>query len=130
MATARSEFPALAALAGSPPEGAPRDGTIRPQGPPPSLAELRERRAEVMMRLEPYGVRDLVIFGSVARGSAGPGSDLDVLVDLDPARRGLLDLAGVGAALEDLLGCRVDVVAPRFLSVPLPERVLHGAVAL
>lgn len=130
MTTTRTEFPALAALAAPPPGRAYEDQARRPAGPPPSLAELRARRAEVMARLEPYGVHELLVFGSVARGTQGPKSDLDVVVDLDPARQGLFDLAGVGAALEELLGCPVDVVAPRFLAVPPPKRLMRAAVAL
>lgn len=130
MTTTRTEFPALAALAAPPPGCVSDDRALRPAGPPPSLAELRARRAELMARLEPYGVEEVLVFGSVARGTQGPGSDLDVLIDLDPARHGLFDLAGVGAVLEELLGCRVDVVAPRFLSAPPPERLTQAAVVL
>lgn len=68
------------------------------------------------------------VFGSVARGTQGLGSDLDVLVDLDPASHGLFDLAGIGAALEALFGCSVDVVAPRFLATPPPERLVCEAM--
>lgn len=130
MTTIRTEFPALAALAAPPPGCDDQDRAGRPVGPPPSLAQLRARRAEVMARLEPYGVKEIFVFGSVARGTQGPQSDLDVVIDLDPARQGLFDLAGAGAALEELLGCSVDVVAPRFLAAPLPERILRAAVAL
>jgi predicted nucleotidyltransferase len=83
-----------------------------------------------MARLEPYGLQGLLVFGSVALGTQGPQSDLDVVVDLDPARHGLFDLAGVGAVLEDLLGCPVDVVAPRFLAAPLPDGLIRAAVEL
>ena len=48
------------------------------------------------------------VFGSVARGEATATSDLDVLVDFD-AGRSLFDLAGFEHALEDFLGCKVDV---------------------
>ena len=59
--------------------------------------------------LRRFGVRSLSLFGSVARGEAGPGSDVDVLVDLgpDPTLDGYV---GLVLFLENLFGCRVDVV--------------------
>ncbi|NJL08671.1 MAG: nucleotidyltransferase domain-containing protein [Methylacidiphilales bacterium] len=56
-------------------------------GPPPPdreaiLATLRAHRRE----LEAMGVVGLALFGSVARGEAGPGSDIDLAVRYDPAR--------------------------------------------
>jgi len=58
-----------------------------------------------------FGVRSLALFGSVARDEARPDSDVDVLVEFDgpttfDRHMGLL------VFLEDLLGCRVDVVTP------------------
>ena len=54
------------------------------------------------------------MFGSVARGEAGPGSDLDVLVVLDEGR-GLLSQAALQGDLEELLECRVHVATTRGL---------------
>lgn len=49
------------------------------------------------------------LFGSVARGEDRPGSDLDLLVDLDDSAS-LFDLARMHLELEELLGIRVDVL--------------------
>ncbi len=57
-----------------------------------------------------YGLRNLRVFGSTARGTDEPGSDLDLLVTRDPGV-GLLTLAGFTEAAEDLLGVDVDVVS-------------------
>jgi predicted nucleotidyltransferase len=54
------------------------------------------------------------VFGSVARGEAGPDSDLDVLVEIEQ-RRGLLDQAGLQGDLEQLLHCPVHVATTRGL---------------
>jgi hypothetical protein len=54
--------------------------------------------------------RAIYIFGSVARGDARPGSDLDFLVDFEPGSS-LFDLMRITDELEELLGCRVDVVS-------------------
>jgi predicted nucleotidyltransferase len=61
------------------------------------------------------------VFGSWARGEQQPGSDLDLLVDMEPGRS-LLDFVAIKQDLEDLLGCRVDVVTERSLSPYLRER--------
>ena len=52
------------------------------------------------------GVHHLALFGSRMRGDHRPDSDLDVLVDIDPARKtfSLIDLAAVCNLLEDLTG--------------------------
>lgn len=66
------------------------------------------------------------VFGSVARGQASPGSDIDLLVDFtDDAS--LLDEVGLRLALRDLLDVEVDVVGADTLRGDLRERILHDA---
>jgi uncharacterized protein len=81
----------------------------RPSGPAPSLEDLRVQRKEITRIATRHGARTLRVFGSVARGEAGPGSDLDVLVDMGD-RRSLLRQAALQGDLEELLGCPVHVV--------------------
>lgn len=72
----------------------------------------------------------IAVFGSVARGEDGPASDVNFLVDLDVARRGLSLVEGLRVELEDLLGMPVDVAPRQLLS---PENVASAraeAVAL
>lgn len=93
---------------------------------PPTLAELRARRDEILALARRYGASNLRVFGSVARAEAD-AHDVDILIDLE-AGRSLLDLAGLHVELEDLLGCNVDVmerVKPR-----LREEVEAEAVPL
>ena len=76
----------------------------------PTLVEvirlLRSNRAE----LEKIGIRHAEIFGSVARGEDLPDSDVDILVDLDPAIvRDLFAYNRVQRTLQDLVGRRVDI---------------------
>lgn len=95
-----------------------------------SLAELRQSFGPRIQDLaRQYGACDIRIFGSTARGEARPGSDLDVLIELDP-ERGLFDLIGLQQSLEDLLGRRVDVVTVPALSPYIREEVLREAVPL
>lgn len=70
--------------------------------------------------LRALGVAGCDLFGSVARGEARQGSDVDVAVRLDAARRvALFDLAEVSHRLEQMLGVKADLVSegglkPRF----------------
>jgi hypothetical protein len=69
------------------------------------------------------------MFGSVARGDAGPASDVDFLVELEPGRS-LLDHAALMLDLSELLGCAVDVVSERALHWYIRDRVLAEAIPL
>lgn len=71
-----------------------------------SLTILRQHEAELRAR----GVVYAAIFGSVARGEARPDSDVDVLIDLDPAvRLNLFAYAGIAADLQEWIGHPVDL---------------------
>jgi uncharacterized protein len=60
--------------------------------------------------IQAEGVKALYVYGSRARGTHRPDSDLDVFVEYDPASRfSLLNLAGVKLILEDALGLEVHV---------------------
>lgn len=76
-----------------------------------------------------YGVRNLRVFGSLARGEANAESDVDLLVELEPGRS-LLDLGGLQMELQSLLQRPVDVVTERGLRERLRARVLKEAVPL
>ena len=79
--------------------------------------------------LRALGVTECSLFGSIARGEAGPESDVDVVVRLDETRRlSLFDLAEVNHRLEAMLGTKVDVVSeaglrPRFRARVEQDRV-------
>jgi len=90
---------------------------------------LREKRQEILSIAARHGARNVRVFGSVARGEAGPESDLDILVDLEPGRS-LLDHAALLLDLEAALGCKVDVVTERGLRARVREDVLREAVAI
>ena len=59
---------------------------------------------------EHYGVRSMLLFGSLARDEQHEGSDVDVCVEMSP---NLFRQAGVKVYLQELLGCDVDVVRMR-----------------
>jgi uncharacterized protein len=61
--------------------------------------------------LRASGIRHLSLFGSVARGEAGPESDIDLAVELDPeAHITLIGLIGLESKLGELLGRKVDLL--------------------
>lgn len=58
------------------------------------------------------GVVRLSLFGSVARGQAGPESDIDLAAELDHSRGvDLLDFAQISLHLSELLGATVDLIS-------------------
>jgi predicted nucleotidyltransferase len=90
---------------------------------------LKEKREEVLRIAERHGARNIRVFGSVARGEAGPDSDVDFLVEMEKGRS-LLDHAALLLALQELLGCKVDVVTERGLRERYRDRILREAVSL
>ena len=94
-----------------------------------TLTELRERRDEILEIGRRHGVQMVRVFGSVSRGDATGTSDIDFLVELERGRS-LFDLGGFVADIQDLLGCRVDVLSDRSLRPRFRDRVLQEAVAL
>lgn len=90
---------------------------------------IKEKREEILHLAARHGVHNLRLFGSVARGEAGPGSDVDFLIEAGPERTPWFP-GGLIADLEELLGCRVDVVTEKALHWYIRERVLQEAVPL
>ena len=91
------------------------------------LNQLEQKREDILALAAKYGARNVRIFGLVARGEARPDSDVDFLVELEP-ERSLLDQVALIQDLSDLLGCRVDVATDKGLREPIRERILHKAV--
>ena len=96
------------------------------------MRQLIERdRARVEAVLARYGASNPRLFGSVARGDAVEGSDVDLLVDLDPsAGNVLLRVAGIGEELSALLGVQVDVVTDVLLREQVAATAHADAVPL
>jgi uncharacterized protein len=99
------------------------------RGEPLDLDSIRRRRADILRLGERYGASNVRVFGSVARGEARSGSDLDLLVEFE-ADRSLLDLIGLELDLRDLLGSHVDVATVASLKDRHRPRVLAEAVPL
>ncbi len=90
---------------------------------------LKDEREEILRIAASHGAQNVRVFGSLARGEAGPDSDIDILVELDPGRS-LLDIVAIKQDLEDLIGCEVDVVTEAGVGPYIREQVLREAVSL
>ena len=89
--------------------------------------QVIQRLAGSRAELASLGVRSLDLFGSVARGESGPGSDVDLLVDFDKPI-GLFHFFRVQRRLEEILGCRVDLVMRDAVKRQLRDRIFAEAV--
>ena len=89
----------------------------------------KQKREQILEIAQRYGVYDVRIFGSLARGEADEASDIDILVNLEPGRS-LMDLGGLLYDLQILLGAEVDVVTEKGLRPRIRQQVLREAVPL
>ena len=92
--------------------------------PSEALARHRIKIREAAGR---FSVANPRVFGSVARGHDQSSSDLDILVDALPGAT-MFDLGGLQFELEELLGCRVDVLTPGDLPLAIRQKAELEAV--
>jgi hypothetical protein len=101
----------------------------RETGGNPRLSELVEaHKPDIRLLADRYGISNVRIFGSVARGDSHARSDIDFLVDI-PREATLFDLSRFRRELSALLGVEVDVVSSRAL-LPRDSDVLEEAIGL
>ena len=91
--------------------------------------QIKHNRKDILRLAKRYGVTEMRVFGSTARGEDTPESDIDFLVELEPGRS-LFDLGGLLVDLENLLGCKVDVLTEKSLHWYIREKVLQEAKPL
>jgi len=90
---------------------------------------IGQKRKDILSVASRHGATNVRVFGSVARGDANDQSDIDLLVEFN-AETSLIDHIALIQDLEDLLGCKVDVVSERGLKDSIRARILRDAVAL
>jgi uncharacterized protein len=95
----------------------------------PDLDSLHAVRGQILAAAARRGLREVRVFGSVARGDAVETSDVDLLVAPGPDTT-LFDLGGFALEVEEIVGRHVDVATPRGLKARIRDRVLAEAVAL
>jgi predicted nucleotidyltransferase len=89
-----------------------------------AIAALRSHEAE----LHRFGVSRLYLFGSVARDSAGPDSDVDLFFDTDNPRFSLIELVDVQERVNAILGVQADVMTRASLHPMLRSRIEADAL--
>jgi uncharacterized protein len=91
-----------------------------------ALAILKAHMPELKAR---FGVQSLYLFGSTARGEASVDSDVDVLVVFRPdAGAGFFALSRFKSYLEELFGCKVDLLTPGAIHPRMRERIEKDAI--
>lgn len=94
------------------------------------LAALQNNRAQILEIAAKHGAFNVRVFGSVARGEDTLDSDVDFLIDYDPAKVTPWFPGGLLMDWQDLLGCKVDVLTERGISPLIREQVLAEAKPL
>ena len=61
---------------------------------------LQQKQTEILQIAAHHGASNLRVFGSVVRGDDSAGSDLDLLVDMEP-ERSFLDIVGQARLLKN-----------------------------
>ena len=91
----------------------------------PNIDIPQEKIAEFCRR---HYIRRLALFGSALRDNFTPDSDVDVLVEFEPGTRvGMIGLAGIELELSSILGRKVDMNTPGFISKYFRNQVLEEA---
>ncbi|HEY2154239.1 MAG TPA: nucleotidyltransferase family protein [Isosphaeraceae bacterium] len=90
-------------------------------------AILDRLNAEAPELRHKFGVKTLAVFGSIARGDAHEGSDVDVLVSFE-GEATFDNFMGLKLELEDVLGRRVDLLTPPCLGPEMRSRVEKEAI--
>lgn len=90
---------------------------------------IEKNREQILALAARHGAKNVRLFGSAARGEAGPESDIDLLVEFcDEAS--LLDHVALQQDMEDLLGRGVDIVSEKGVYWLLRRRILLEALPL
>jgi uncharacterized protein len=90
---------------------------------------LKERRNEILKIASRHGAYNVRVFGSYAHGQVTPESDLDLLVEVGPNHSPWFP-ASLIADLEELLGCKVDIVTQEALHWYIRDKVIQEAQSL
>ena len=88
---------------------------------------INDKRDEIRRIAARHGARNIRLFGSAARGEIGPDSDIDVLVEFEQGHSPGLSFFSMQSELTDILGRKVELHTPNFLSRYFRDRVLQEA---
>ncbi|GCE59923.1 nucleotidyltransferase family protein [Microcystis aeruginosa] len=91
---------------------------------------IQDKREDILKIATKHGAFNVRVFGSVARGEETENSDIDFLIDYDLAKTSPWFPGGLLVDLEDLLGCKVDVVTEKSLHHLIKQQILKEAIKL
>jgi hypothetical protein len=91
---------------------------------------IQDKREDILKIATKHGAFNVRVFGSVARGEETENSDIDFLIDYDLAKTSPWFPGGLLVDLEDLLGCKVDVVTEESLHHLIKQRILKEVFKL
>jgi len=94
------------------------------------LDELRDHADEIRLAARKRRIRNVRVFGSAARGEETAASDVDLLVDFDAAKHGVLPLAGFASDVQAIVGREVDATTAELLRDEVRRNALAEAVPL
>jgi hypothetical protein len=89
-----------------------------------SAAYIQHILAANSSKLKSFGVKQIGVFGSVAKNEQHPNSDIDILVSLDKESKTLRNFLSLAYYLEDLLQNKVDLVTKESLSKYVKNNIL------
>ncbi|MDP2863848.1 MAG: nucleotidyltransferase family protein [Desulfobacterales bacterium] len=84
-----------------------------------------QRFIEEREKLAFFGVKNIGLFGSFVRGSQTSLSDIDILVEFMPKKHTFDNFMEIAFLLEELLGCKVELVTPEALSPHIGPHILR-----
>ncbi|MBI4158365.1 MAG: nucleotidyltransferase family protein [Candidatus Yanofskybacteria bacterium] len=91
--------------------------------------EINAIREQILPLLKEAGVLRSALFGSVARGEAGSGSDIDILIEL-PKDKSMFDLIELEEKIGKKLNKKIDLVTYRSLHHLLRDKILSEQVSI
>ncbi|MBI3611090.1 MAG: nucleotidyltransferase family protein [Nitrospirae bacterium] len=92
-----------------------------------SRAKIDIPKEKIAVFCRKHHIRKLALFGSVLRKDFRPGSDVDVLVEFEPEHVPGLAFFGMEEELSKILGYKVDLNTPQFLSRYFRDSVIAEA---
>ena len=93
------------------------------------IGELRNRKEDILKLATIFGVKDIRVFGSVARNEEDRDSDIDLLVEMEK-NKSLFDRLGFKHELERMLQQKVDVISIKAIHGRLKENILKESLSL
>jgi predicted nucleotidyltransferase len=90
---------------------------------------LGKHKQEILAAAKENGMRNVRIFGSVARGEARIDSDINLLVEIEDDRT-LFDLIRFKQTIEDIVGRKIDVISDQGLHETMRETIMNEVIEL